>query len=525
MNIIYRIIIYKLIFVNKLGNFVSFKINHFRLLKKILIANRGEIAVRIINTAHEMGIQTVSIFSEFDKNSLFTRLSDESYYIGNSPASESYLKAESIIEIAKKTGCDGIHPGYGFLSERSFFAESCEKSGIKFIGPSHQAIDFLGSKTNAKKIAAETNVPTVPGTINPLKNFKEAEKIASEIGYPVLIKASAGGGGKGMRVVNNKDEMESLFRMAQNESKASFGDDKIFLEKYILNPRHIEFQILADEYGNVIHLGERECSMQRRLQKVIEETPSVKISSTLRNKMGDCAIKLAKEAGYSNAGTIEFILDDKDNFYFLEMNTRLQVEHPITEMRTGIDLVKEQIKIASGEKLSFTQDEIKFAGHSIECRICAEDPYNNFLPSTGKISYLSRVLGNGLREDTGIQQGNEISVYYDSMIAKLISYAPDRETAIAKMKRGLENYFIDGVKTNISFLYQLLCSDEFKSGDYNTQFIEKTFLKKFDSEKFIPEYKELEAACFIKSAEMKNKESKTNQLKLINSGKSNWKNS
>ncbi|HCA43057.1 MAG TPA: acetyl-CoA carboxylase biotin carboxylase subunit, partial [Bacteroidetes bacterium] len=317
------------------------------MLKKILIANRGEIAVRIINTAHEMGIQTVSIFSEFDKNSLFTRLSDESYYIGNSPASESYLKAESIIEIAKKTGCDGIHPGYGFLSERSFFAELCEKSGIKFIGPSHQAIDFLGSKTNAKKIAAETNVPTVPGTINPLKDYKEAEKIASEIGYPVLIKASAGGGGKGMRVVNNKDEMESLFRMAQNESKASFGDDKIFLEKYILNPRHIEFQILADEYGNVIHLGERECSMQRRLQKVIEETPSVKISETLRNKMGDCAIKLAKEAGYSNAGTIEFILDDKDNFYFLEMNTRLQVEHPITEMRTGIDLVKEQIKIAS----------------------------------------------------------------------------------------------------------------------------------------------------------------------------------
>jgi len=494
------------------------------LLKKILIANRGEIAVRIINTAKELGIKTVSIYSEFDKNSLFTRLSDESYYIGNSPATESYLKAESILDVAKKTGCDGIHPGYGFLSERSFFAEMCEKASVKFIGPTHQAIDFLGSKTNAKKIATIAKVPTVPGTVEPLRDFNEAIQIAKKIGYPVLIKASAGGGGKGMRVVNSEQEMESLFTMAQNESKASFGDDKIFLEKYILNPRHIEFQILADEYGNVVHLGERECSMQRRLQKVIEETPSVKINDSLRKEMGECAVKLSKEAGYSNAGTIEFIIDEYNKYYFLEMNTRLQVEHPITEMRTGLDLVKEQLRIASGEKLGYTQADIKFNGYSIECRICAEDPYNNFLPSTGKINYISRVLGNGLREDTGIQQGNEISIYYDSMIAKLISYAPEREMAIAKMKRGLENYLIDGVKTNISFLYQLLCSKEFQTGDYNTQFIEKEFLNRFNSNKNSFDNVYLESASYIDAAKNKIGKRKNGISEIINLNSSNWKN-
>jgi acetyl-CoA carboxylase biotin carboxylase subunit len=468
------------------------------LFKKILIANRGEIAVRVINTAREMGIKTIAVYSDFDKNSLYVRLADEAYHIGESPAAKSYLIADKILEVAKQSGAEAIHPGYGFLSERSYFAEMCEKSGIKFIGPSSKAIDFLGSKTNAKKIAVDAKVPTVPGTVNSLKDFTEAKDIAKKIGYPVLIKASAGGGGKGMRIVLTENELESMFRMAQNEARSSFGDDSVFIEKYILAPRHIEFQILADEHGSVIHLGERECSMQRRLQKVIEETPSTIIDDELRQKMGDCAVKLAKEASYSNAGTIEFIVDKDKNFYFLEMNTRLQVEHPITEMRTGIDLVKEQLKIASGEKLSYKQEDIKFKGHSIECRISAEDPDNNFIPSTGKINYLSRILGNGMREDTGIEQGDEVSVYYDSMIAKLVSFANTREEAIKKMKRVLESYLLDGIKTNISFLYSLLECPEFIKGNYNTQFIEKTFLERYKNsikEKF--ENEDMEAAAFV----------------------------
>ncbi|HEX2787300.1 MAG TPA: acetyl-CoA carboxylase biotin carboxylase subunit [Ignavibacteria bacterium] len=468
------------------------------MFKKILIANRGEIAVRVINTAREMGIKSVAVYSDFDKNSLNVRLADEAFHIGESPASKSYLLADKIIDVAKKSGAEAIHPGYGFLSERSYFAEMCEKSGIKFIGPSSKAIDFLGSKTNAKKIAVDAKVPIVPGTVTPLKDFNEANDIAKKIGYPVLIKASAGGGGKGMRIVQSEDELESMFRMAQNEARSSFGDDSVFIEKYILAPRHVEFQILADEHGNVIHLGERECSMQRRLQKVIEETPSTIIDDELRKKMGDCAVQLAKEANYSNAGTIEFIVDKNKNFYFLEMNTRLQVEHPITEMRTGIDLVKEQLKVAYGEKLSFKQEDIKFKGHSIECRISAEDPDNNFIPSTGKITYLSRLLGNGLREDTGIEQGDEVSVYYDSMIAKLVSYADTREQAIEKMKRGLESYLLDGIKTNISFLYSLLECPEFINGGYDTQFIEKTFLERYkNSTKDKFDNEDAEAAAFV----------------------------
>lgn len=468
------------------------------MFKKILIANRGEIAVRVINTAREMSIKTVAVYSDFDKNSLYVRLADEAYHIGESPASKSYLIADKILDIAKQSGAEAIHPGYGFLSERSYFAEMCEKSGIKFIGPSSKAIDFLGSKTNAKKIAVDAKVPTVPGTVSPLKDFNEAKDIAKKIGYPVLIKASAGGGGKGMRIVLSENELESMFRMAQNEARSSFGDDSVFIEKYILAPRHIEFQILADEHGNVIHLGERECSMQRRLQKVIEETPSTIIDDELRKKMGECAVKLAKEANYSNAGTIEFIVDKDKNFYFLEMNTRLQVEHPITEMRTGIDLVKEQLKVASGEKLSYKQEDIKFKGHSIECRISAEDPDNNFIPSTGKINYLSRILGNGMREDTGIEQGDEVSVYYDSMIAKFVSYADTRDETIKKMKRGLESYLLDGIETNISFLYGLLESPEFIKGEYDTQFIEKTFLERYrDSIKEKFEDEDAEAAAFV----------------------------
>ncbi|MEB2329989.1 MAG: acetyl-CoA carboxylase biotin carboxylase subunit [Ignavibacteriaceae bacterium] len=446
------------------------------MIKKILISNRGEIAVRVISTAREMGIKTVAVYSDFDRFSMFAKYADESYHIGESPASKSYLLADRIIETALKCGADAIHPGYGFLSERSYFARLCNDNNIKFIGPSPEAIEYLGSKTNAKSIAIKSGVPTVPGTDHAISGLDEAKLIAGQIGYPVLIKASAGGGGKGMRIVNNPADLDSALRLAQNEARSSFGDDSVFIEKYIIAPRHIEFQILADEYGNAIHLGERECSMQRRHQKVIEETPSVIIDKDLRDKMGEAARNLAKAAGYTNAGTVEFIVDSDKNFYFLEMNTRLQVEHPVTEVRTGIDLVKEQILVASGEKLSYSQESVTFNGAAIECRICAEDPDNNFIPSTGKINYLSKILGNGVREDTGIEHGDEISIYYDSMIAKLICFGNTRSDAINKMKRTLSNYQISGVKTNIKFLLELLNTDAFKNGCYNTQFIENEFM-------------------------------------------------
>ena len=382
-----------------------------------------------------MGIKTVAVYSDFDRYSLFTKLADEAYHLGESPSSKSYLLADKIIDIAIKTGAEAIHPGYGFLSERGFFAKMCKDNGIRFIGPSAESIDLLGSKTDAKGLALKNDVPVVPGTDKPLQDMSKIKSIASEIGYPVLIKASAGGGGKGMRVVNEEADIESSLRMAQSEALSSFGDDSVFIEKYIADPRHIEFQILADEHGNVIHLGERECSMQRRHQKIIEETPSVIMDENLRHEMGECAKRIVKAAGYSNAGTVEFIVDNKNNYYFLEVNTRLQVEHPITEIRTGLDLVREQLKIANGEKLSYKQEDIKFTGHTIECRICAEDSYNNFMPSTGKITYMKKFLGCGMREDTGIEQDDEISIYYDPMVSKLISYGADREIAIDKMKR------------------------------------------------------------------------------------------
>ena len=453
------------------------------MIKKILIANRGEIAVRIMTTAKEMGIKTVAVYSDFDRYSFYAKYADEAYHIGESPASKSYLLADRIIETAKKSGADAIHPGYGFLSERGMFAKMCKENGIIFIGPPHEAIDNLGSKIRAKELAIKNNVPVVAGTDKAIKDFEEGKKIADRIGYPVMIKASAGGGGKGMRVVRSEGELESSLRMAQNEARSSFGDDSVFIEKYVESPRHIEFQILADAYGNAVHLGERECSMQRRHQKIIEETPSVMMDEELRYKMGECAKMIALASGYTNAGTVEFMVDKDKKFYFLEVNTRLQVEHPITEMRTGLDLVAEQIKIAGGERLSYKQEDIKFRGASIECRICAEDPDNNFLPSIGKINYLSRILGNGIRLDTGMEVGNEISIYYDSMIAKLISYGSTREAAIAKMKRALRGYRVHGVKTNINFLLSLLEDKAYVSGDYNTQYVEKYFLPAFIEKK------------------------------------------
>jgi acetyl-CoA carboxylase biotin carboxylase subunit len=493
------------------------------MFKKILIANRGEIAVRIINTAREMGIKTVAVYSDFDRYSLYTKLADEAYHIGESPASQSYLLADRIIEVAKKTGAEAIHPGYGFLSERAVFARACAAANIKFIGPPHNAIDDLGSKTKAKQLAIKNNIPVVEGTNSAVQDIEEAKSIANKIGFPVMIKASAGGGGKGMRVVRAEEELEASIRMAQNEARSSFGDESVFIEKYVDSPKHIEFQVLVDEHGNAVHLGERECSMQRRHQKIIEETPCSIMDDDLRFRMGECAKKIVLAAGYTNAGTVEFMLDKDKNFYFLEVNTRLQVEHPITEMRTGLDLVEQQLKIASGEKLSFTQDDVKFRGAAIECRICAEDPDNNFMPSIGKLKYISRNLGNGMREDTGIEQGNEISIYYDSMITKLISYGPDRKSAIDKMERALRNYTVVGVKTNISFLLNLLKCPEYFDGNYNTQFVERTFLPRLAETKDVIS-PDMEKAMAIASVLFKEKGEHTVKVKTTKNGnkKNSW---
>lgn len=469
-----------------------------------------------------MGIKTVAVYSDFDKYSLFAKLADEAHRIGESASSKSYLLADKIIEIAKSSDAEAIHPGYGFLSERSFFAKMCVENGIQFIGPDHNAIELLGNKTAAKLLAIKNNVPVVPGTEKPLKNLNEIKKTAQEIGYPILIKASAGGGGKGMRIVKEEKDIESSLRMAQNEARASFGDDSVFIEKFIESPRHIEFQMLADKFNNVIHLGERECSMQRRLQKIIEESPSVIMTDKLRAAMGESATRIIREAGYSNAGTVEFILDKNNNYYFLEVNTRLQVEHPVTEMRTGIDLVKEQLRIASGERLSFDQQDVKFSGHAIECRIYAEDPEDNFMPSTGRIIYLKSYLGNGLREDTGIEQGDEISVYYDPMISKLIAFGADRKSAIEKMKRALKDYKIVGIKSNISFLFKLIESREFVNGNYNTQFIENEFMNR----SFVNNFDENVLAVSIGAAIFKEvKKRKTNVISNSNSHNKNlWVN-
>jgi acetyl-CoA carboxylase biotin carboxylase subunit len=493
------------------------------MFKKILIANRGEIAVRIINTAREMGIKTVAVYSDFDRYSLYTKLADEAYHIGESPASQSYLLADRIIDVAKKSGAEAIHPGYGFLSERAVFARACAAANIKFIGPPHTAIDDLGSKTKAKQLAIKNNIPVVEGTNSAVQDIEEAKAIAKKIGFPVMIKASAGGGGKGMRVVRAEEELEASIRMAQNEARSSFGDESVFIEKYVDSPKHIEFQVLVDEHGNAVHLGERECSMQRRHQKIIEETPCSIMDDDLRFRMGECAKKIVLAAGYTNAGTVEFMLDKDRNFYFLEVNTRLQVEHPITEMRTGLDLVAQQLKIASGEKLSFTQEDVKFNGAAIECRICAEDPDNNFMPSIGKLKYISRNLGNGMREDTGIEQGNEISIYYDSMITKLISYGPDRKSAIEKMERALRNYTVVGVKTNISFLLNLLVCPEYFDGNYNTQFVEKIFLPRLAETKDTLSV-ELEKAMAIASVLFKEKGEQTVKVKTGKDGntKNSW---
>ncbi len=446
-------------------------------MNKILIANRGEIAVRIIRACKEMNIKTVAVYSEADKDSLHTRLADEAICIGPANSDKSYLNYKNIIEAAYLTGADSIHPGFGFLSENSQFAKICEESNIKFIGPSYEVIKLMGNKSNAKEMMEKAGVPVVPGSKGSIKSINDAKKTAKEIGYPIMLKAAAGGGGKGIRIVNDESELENSYNIVKQEAMISFKDDEIYMEKFVQNPRHVEIQILADEHGNVIHLGERDCTVQRRNQKVIEETGSTAIDDKLREKMGEAAIKAAKKVGYTSCGTVEFLVDKNKNFYFMEMNTRIQVEHGITEERTGIDIVKEQIRIAAGEKLKIKQKDVKFRGHVIECRINAENPEKNFRPSPGKITGLILPGGNGIRVDTFVYEGYTIPPNYDSMIAKIIAHGKNRNEAISKMKRALEETVIEGVDTNIDFLFRIIRNSNFLRGKYDTSFIEKEILR------------------------------------------------
>ncbi len=445
------------------------------MLKKILIANRGEIAVRIIRACREMGIRTVAIYSEADKTALHTKLADEAVCIGPAKSTNSYLNIKAIIEAAYLTGCDSIHPGFGFLSENVKFAKICEEIGIKFIGPNYKMIELMGNKSKAKETMKNVGVPVVPGSDGLISSLKEAKEIAKSIKYPVILKASAGGGGKGIRIAYSEEELIKAYEVVKQESLTSFNDDSVYIEKYIENPRHIEIQIMADEHGNCVHLGERDCSIQRKNQKILEETPSSIINDKIRKKMGEIAVNAIKKVGYYNVGTIEFLVDKNRDFYFMEMNTRVQVEHPVTEMVTGIDIIKEQIKIASGETLEFSQKDIKITGHSLECRVNAENPDKNFMPCPGKITGLHLPGGNGIRIDSAIYAGYEIPIYYDSMIAKIIVHGNNRQESIEKMKSALGEFIIEGVDTNIDFLYKILENENFKTNNYTTSFLKDEF--------------------------------------------------
>ena len=461
------------------------------MFKKILIANRGEIAVRVIKACQELSIQTVAVYSEIDRKSLHVQMADEAICIGPPPPLESYLNIDAIISAAKKTRAEAIHPGYGFLAENPTFAKRCEEEGIVFIGPNSKALALVGDKVESRKTMSKIGVPIIPGMKSSSKNIDEFYKEAEKISYPVMIKASAGGGGKGMRIVWKEEELKSAIEAGMREAKSAFGDESVYLEKYLEKPRHIEFQVLADNYGNVVHLFERECSIQRRHQKIIEETPSPALTPELREKMGEVAKKVIKAVNYNNAGTVEFLLDKNKNFYFLEVNARIQVEHPITELTTGIDLVKQQILIASGEKLSIQQKELYQRGHSIECRIYAEDPYNNFLPSSGKILFFQEPRGPGIRHDCGIYSGYEVSIFYDPILAKLIVWAEDRESACRKMLKALDEYVILGIKTIVQFLKEIISHPEFLAGNIHTDFINEYFTKR---EKITKEKKNLTLA-------------------------------
>lgn len=445
---------------------------------KVLIANRGEIAVRIIRACREMGIKTVAVFSEPDREALHTQLADEAVCIGSAKAADSYINMKNIISAAVEKKAQAIHPGFGFLSENSTFAAMCEECNIKFIGPSPSVIDALGNKSNARDMMIQAGVPVIPGSDGVVEDLDQAYVVADRLGYPVMVKASAGGGGKGIRIVRQKEDLAQAFEAAQSETLAAFGDDQMYMEKVIENARHIEVQVLGDRHGNVIHLGERDCSLQRKNQKVLEEAPSPAISEEVREKMCESAVRAAKAAGYESAGTIEFLYDTQGNYYFMEMNTRIQVEHPITEMITGVDIVKEQIRIAEGKKLSYSQDEIQISGHAIECRINAENPEKNFAPCPGLIDYLLMPAGGlGLRVDTAVYEGYEIPPYYDSMIAKLITHGRTRQEAIAKMNRALYEFIIDGIDTNIEFQSRILNHPAYVKGEFDTSFLEREVLK------------------------------------------------
>jgi acetyl-CoA carboxylase biotin carboxylase subunit len=442
-------------------------------MKKVLIANRGEIAVRIMRTCREMGLSTVAVYSDVDRAALHVSFADEAYRLGPGPATESYLRADLILEAARSAGADAIHPGYGFLSENASFAEACVAAGITFIGPPASAMRALGSKTKARQAADAARMPRVPGSVTGLIGADEALRVAGEIGYPVMLKAAAGGGGKGMRAVFHAEELASDYAAASSEAERSFGSGEVYLEKLIERPRHIEIQLIADTHGNCLYLGERECSVQRRHQKVIEEAPSAVVGPDLRRRMGEAAVRLALSAGYVNAGTVEFLVDAEENFYFLEMNTRLQVEHPVTELITGLDLVQMQLRVAMGAPLHLRQEDIRLRGHAIECRIYAEDPENNFLPSPGRITRLLQPSGPGIREDCGVYAGWTVPLEYDPMLSKLVAYGETREAAIARMLRALDEYVIGGIRTNIGLFRRILLDDDFRTAQIDTGYLER----------------------------------------------------
>ncbi|WP_339647840.1 acetyl-CoA carboxylase biotin carboxylase subunit [uncultured Salegentibacter sp.] len=444
-------------------------------MKKILVANRGEIALRVMKTIQKMGIKTVAVFSKADRNAPHVKFADEAVCIGEAPSNESYLKGDKIIEVAKELDVDGIHPGYGFLSENAGFAENVEKNGITWIGPGSKAIKIMGSKLAAKDAVKEYDIPMVPGIDEAITDPEKAKKIAKEIGFPILIKASAGGGGKGMRIVEKEKDLEDQMKRAISEAESAFGDGSVFIEKYVSSPRHIEIQVLADSHGNYIHLFERECSVQRRHQKVVEEAPSVVLDSRLRKQMGKAAVKVAKACDYVGAGTVEFLFDEDQNFYFLEMNTRLQVEHPVTEYITGVDLVEQQIRIARGEKLKLLQEDLKIKGHAVELRVYAEDPMDNFMPSVGTLNKYSIPEGENIRVDNGFEEGMEVPIYYDPMLAKLITYGKTREEAIQLMLKAIKQYEVEGVMTTLPFGKFVFEHEAFRSGNFDTHFVKKYY--------------------------------------------------
>lgn len=449
------------------------------MFNKILIANRGEIAIRIIRACRELGVKTVAVYSTADKTALHAQIADEAVCIGPAPSKDSYLNSKALLAACEITGAQAIHPGFGFLSENSRFVRLCDKCGIKFIGPGADAMDAMGDKANAKKTMIENNVPVVPGSDGVVQTLEEAQEIAAKIGYPVMVKASAGGGGRGIRLVEKPEELEAAMTAAKQEAKQFFANDDIYIEKFIVNPRHVEIQLLADEHGNVIYLGERDCSLQRRNQKVLEESPSPIMTEDLRRRMGEAAVRAAKACGYANAGTVEFLVDKDLNFYFMEMNARIQVEHPVTEMVTGVDLVKAQINIAAGLPLQYKQEDIKLSGHVIECRINAEEPKNNFRPCPGKIKSIHMPGGFGVRIDTAVYQGYEIPPYYDSMIAKVLVKGEDRKEAIQKMKVALSEFLIEGINTNIDFQLNLLRDEDVESGNFDIGFLNRKDLTNY----------------------------------------------